>query len=55
MTSFYCHIIAMRNGNSLETRAASYCFTCSSQLLAGGFLDDDVDFNKELDAVTSTE
>ena len=55
MTSFYCHIIAIRNGNSLETRAASYCFTCSSQLLAGGFLDDDVDFNKELDAVTSTE
>ena len=25
------------------------------ELLEGGFLDDDVDFNKELDAVTSTE
>ena len=25
------------------------------ELLEGGFLDDDVDFNKKLDAVTSTE
>ena len=25
------------------------------ELLEGGFLDDDVDFDKELDAVTSTE
>ena len=23
-------IIVMRNGNSLETQAISYCFTCSS-------------------------
>ena len=32
-------------------------FTCCSsvELLEGGFKDDDVDFNKELDAVTSTE
>ena len=25
------------------------------ELLEGGFVDDDVDFNKKLDAVTSTE
>ena len=66
--------IVIRNGNSLETRAVSYCFTCSSENLNIGpmilykiFTERppalkkymncwrNVNFNKELDAVTSTE